>query len=122
MPWIGAGLCVSPRAYGFDTRCPFGRQQGGCGDKGAEYCTGDEVGSSIEGGIPNNLLCVACAAAIAPAMPNAAPEPTRLLLAGGCVRSSYDLILLVQSLGVRSCTREGISAGGRSAIMTRSVA
>jgi hypothetical protein len=82
MPWIGAGLFGSPRAFGFDTRRPFGRQQGGCGDKGDEYCTGDEVGSSIEGGNPNNMLCMACAATIAPAIPNAAPEPTWLLLAG----------------------------------------
>jgi len=72
----------SPRAHGFDTRRPFGRQQGGCGDKGDEYRTCDEAGSSIEGGIPNNMLCMACAATIAPAIPNAAPEPTGLLLAG----------------------------------------
>jgi hypothetical protein len=82
MPWIGAGLFGSPRAYGFDTRCPFGRKQGGCGDKGDEYCTCDELGSSIEGSIPNNMLCMACAATIAPAIPNAAPEPTWLLQAG----------------------------------------
>lgn len=50
MPWIGAGLFGSPRAFGFDTCRPLGRQQGGCGDKGDEYCTCDELGSSIEGG------------------------------------------------------------------------
>jgi hypothetical protein len=98
-----------------------GRQQGGCVDKGDEYRACDEVGSSIEGSIPNNVLCMARAATIAPAIPNAAPEPTWLLLAGYWVPSSYDLILLVQSLGVRSCTREGTSAGGGSAIRTRSV-
>jgi hypothetical protein len=82
MPWIGAGLFGSPRAYGFDTCRPFGRQQGGWGDKSDEYRTCDEVGSSIEGGIPNNMLCMACAATIAAAMPNAALEPAWLLLAG----------------------------------------
>jgi hypothetical protein len=49
---------------------------------GDEYCTCDEVGSNIEGGdIPNNMLCMACAATIAPVIPNAAPDPTWLLLA-----------------------------------------
>ncbi len=33
---------------------------------------------------------------------------------------SYDAILLVQLQLVRSCTHEGMSAGGRSPIMTRS--
>jgi hypothetical protein len=79
MPWIGVGLFGSPRADGFDTCRPFGRQQGGCGDKSDEYRTCDEVGSSIEGGTPNNTLCMVCAATIAAAMLNAAPEPAWLL-------------------------------------------
>jgi hypothetical protein len=69
------------RAYGFDTHCLFGRPQGGCGDNGDECCICGELGSSIEGGIPNNMLCMAYAATIAPAISNAAAEPTWLLLA-----------------------------------------
>ena len=41
-----------------------------------------------------------------------------LAAGGGWVRFSHDLILLIQSLVVRSCTHEGMSAGGRSAIIT----
>ena len=52
---------------------------------------------------------------------NAALELIWLLPAGGWARSSYDLILLVQSLIARSCTHEGVSTGWRSRIMTRSV-
>jgi hypothetical protein len=37
------------------------------------------------------------------------------------VCSSYDSILLVQSPVVRSCTHEGVGAGGRNPITTRSV-
>jgi hypothetical protein len=68
------------------------------------------------------MLLMVCAGTIAPVMlPNAAPKPTWLLLAGYWVPATYDLILLVQSVGVCSCPREGMSAGGRSPMMTRSV-
>jgi len=40
---------------------------------------------------------------------------------GVSLRSSYDLILLVQSLVGRSCRHEGMSAAGRSPVMMRSV-
>jgi len=67
------------------------------------------------------MLLMVCAGTIAPVMPNAAPKPTWLLLAGYWVPATYDLILLVESLVVRSCAHEGMSAGGRSPIMMRSV-
>jgi hypothetical protein len=54
-----------------------------------------------------------------------APEPTWVLPAGDRVASLGDLILLVQSLGVRSCilscTRQRMGDGGRRPIMTRSL-
>ena len=40
------------------------------------------AGTLFEAGNPNNVLCMACATTIAPAIPNAAPEPAWLLPAG----------------------------------------
>jgi hypothetical protein len=45
----------------------------------------------------------------------------RLILFENGVRSSEDWILLVQSLGVRLRSGQGMGAGGRRQIMTRSV-
>jgi len=119
MLWAGAGyIRIAARMGSTLTACLAGRRVAAAIRALSTASVMNQV-SSIEGGIPNKCSAWACAAAIAGGYANARREPACWLLAGLLSSLTYDLILLVQSLDFRFVhAAEGMSGGGRSAIMT----